>query len=50
MSLEEMVGRHHVVLLGDGLWRRRFGADPSIIGRPITLNDQPYVVDRKSVV
>jgi hypothetical protein len=41
---EEVVGRHHVVVLSDGLWRRRFGADPSIVGRTITLNDEPYLV------
>jgi putative ABC transport system permease protein len=41
---EEVVGRHHVAVLGDGLWRRRFGADPSIVGHTITLNDQPYLV------
>src|SRR4051794_26219806 len=33
-----------VVLLDDGFWRRRFGADPSIVGRTITLSDQPYAV------
>jgi putative ABC transport system permease protein len=41
---EETVGRHHVVVLSDGLWRRHFGADPSIIGRTLTLNDESYVV------
>ncbi len=33
-----------VVVLGDGLWRRRFGADPALVGRSITLNDQPFTV------
>ena len=33
-----------VVVLSDGLWKRRFGSDPSIIGRPITLNGQPFTV------
>jgi putative ABC transport system permease protein len=33
-----------VAILSDGLWRRRFGADPSIVGRPVRLNDRPYVV------
>ena len=41
---EEIDGRHRVVILTDGLWRRRFGADPSIVGRKITLNDNPYDV------
>ncbi|HYV20478.1 MAG TPA: ABC transporter permease [Verrucomicrobiae bacterium] len=33
-----------VVLLGDALWRRAFGADPSLIGRTIALDREPYVV------
>jgi putative ABC transport system permease protein len=33
-----------VVILSDGLWRRRFGGDRGIIGRSITLNDDPYLV------
>ena len=33
-----------VVLLSDGLWRRRFGADPSIVGRTIRIHDRPYLV------
>jgi len=33
-----------VVVLGDGLWKRRFGSDPNIVGRPITLNGQPFTV------
>src|SRR5260370_10208552 len=32
----------HVVVLGWGLWKRRFGGDPAIVGRTITLNRQPY--------
>jgi len=30
---EEQAGRDHVAILSDGLWRRRYGADRSIIGR-----------------
>jgi putative ABC transport system permease protein len=37
-------GNTRVVLLGDGFWRRAFGADPSVIGRAITLNSQPYTI------
>jgi putative ABC transport system permease protein len=33
-----------LVLLGEAVWRRRFGADPSIVGRPVRLNGQPYTV------
>jgi putative ABC transport system permease protein len=32
------------VILSDGLWRRRFGADSSIIGRIVSLDDNSYVV------
>jgi putative ABC transport system permease protein len=32
------------VIIGDGIWRRRFGADPAIIGRSIVLNDDQYTV------
>jgi len=34
----------HVVVLGSGLWKRRFGADRSIIGRTVTLNHEAYTV------
>ena len=33
-----------VALLSDRLWRRRFGADPSIVGRTVALHDQPFRV------
>ena len=33
-----------VVILGDKLWRQRFGADPAIVGRAIKLNDDSYTV------
>ena len=33
-----------VVVLSDGLWRRRFGSDPHVVGRSITLNGQPFTV------
>ena len=34
-----MAGRDRVVVLSDGLWRRRFGGDPEIVGRTIQLDD-----------
>jgi predicted permease len=36
--------RDYVVVLGDGLWRRRFGADPSIVNRTIQLGSRAYTV------
>jgi putative ABC transport system permease protein len=33
-----------VVVLSDGYWRRRWGADTGIIGRQLTFNNQPYEV------
>ena len=32
------------VVLGDSLWRRRFGGDPALVGRSIRLDDQNYTV------
>ncbi len=31
-------------LLTDGFWRRRFGGDPAVVGRTLSLNNQPCVV------
>ena len=36
--------RWRVLLLSDGLWRRRFNADPGIVGRSIVMNDRQYQV------
>jgi putative ABC transport system permease protein len=33
-----------VVVLTDGLWRRRFGSDPNIIGKTLTLNGNSFDV------
>src|SRR5687767_6545416 len=34
-------GQNEVVVIGYDLWQRRFGGDPAIVGRKITLNNQP---------
>src|SRR5574341_576534 len=41
---EDQPGRNQVAVLGEGLWKRRFGGDPNVIGRPVRLNDQTYTV------
>jgi predicted permease len=33
-----------VVVLGHGLWTRRFGADPAVVGRVLTLNSANYTI------
>jgi len=44
LAEEEARGRNLVTILSDGLWRRRFGADPGIVGRAITLDNIPTTV------
>jgi putative ABC transport system permease protein len=33
-----------VVILSDGLWRRRFGADPAVVGRTVLIGGTPHSV------
>ena len=41
----EIGGRSaRVAMISDGLWRRRFGADPALVGRRLLLNGEPHVV------
>ncbi len=37
-------GERNVVILSRGLWQRRFGSDPEILGRRLSLDGKPYVV------
>jgi len=41
---EDKPGQNSVVILSNGVWQRRFGADPDIAGKTIKLNDQSYTV------
>ncbi len=41
---EETVGRDQVALISHGLWQRRFGADPEILGSDILLDGQPHTI------
>lgn len=56
LGIEPLLGRHFredeaarpgletVVMLTHGLWQRRYGADPAIVGTSIVVNDRPRVV------
>src|SRR5438874_9809320 len=37
-------GHAKVVVLADSLWRRRFGGDPHVVGRAVTLDGESYTV------
>ncbi|HYO62493.1 MAG TPA: ABC transporter permease [Pyrinomonadaceae bacterium] len=41
---EDEPGGRNAVVLGDALWRRRFGGDASVVGREIRLDDELYTV------
>jgi Acidobacterial duplicated orphan permease len=41
---EDKVGARPVAVISDRLWRRVFNADPSVLGRSITLHDQNFTV------
>jgi putative ABC transport system permease protein len=41
---EDQDGRDNVILLGYGLWQRRFAGDRSVIGRVVTVNGRPLTV------
>ena len=50
LGVEPMLGRgfleedENVVILGHGLWQRRFGASPNVIGATLTLDGAPFEV------
>jgi predicted permease len=41
---DEPHGAPRVVVLGYGLWRRRFGTDPGIVGQTTAINGEPHTV------
>jgi len=41
---EDHPGRNHVAIIGHGLFVRRFGGDPSVVGRTISLGGKPYTL------
>lgn len=41
---EDRPGGPRLAVMSHGLWLRRFGGDPRIVGKVITLNSEPYTV------
>ncbi len=41
---DDQPGSSPVVILSHSLWQNRFGADPSILGKPLTLSGESYTV------
>jgi predicted permease len=41
---EDKEGGQPVVLLGYSLWQRRFGANPNVVGSPVTLDSTAYTI------
>jgi putative ABC transport system permease protein len=41
---EDKPGGENVVVISDNLWKRRFGSDPNILGRELTLTGRKYAV------
>ncbi|HSC26219.1 MAG TPA: ABC transporter permease [Vicinamibacterales bacterium] len=40
----EQRGAHAVVVIGDRFWRRRFHADPAVVGKTLSLNGRSYTI------
>jgi putative ABC transport system permease protein len=43
-AADEQPGAARVAVIGDGLWRQRFGARPDAIGQSVRFNDEPYAI------
>ena len=41
---DDQLGARYVVLLADGLWKRRFASSPDILGLPLTMNGKAYTI------
>lgn len=41
---DELSAEGGVVVLSEGLWRRRFGGDPGVVGRVVQIDGQPHRV------
>jgi putative ABC transport system permease protein len=47
---EDQAGKNNVVVMSHGLWQRRFGGDPNLVGKTIVLTDLSGRADRACTV
>ena len=43
-AADDTPGQEKVVVLSHGLWQRRFGGDPGVVGRSLSLGGEPFTV------
>jgi putative ABC transport system permease protein len=41
---EDAPGKNGVIVLSYGMWQRRFGGDPGVLGRGLTLGNEPVTI------
>src|SRR5262249_45908224 len=41
---EEQPGKEHEIILSHGLWERRYGSDPNILGKTVKVDGLPHTV------
>jgi predicted permease len=41
---EDQAGAGPVVVIGDGLWKRKFGSSPDVLGKSLNLNGKAYTI------
>jgi hypothetical protein len=44
IASDDEEGPRNVAVLSDRLWRRRYHADPGVIGRGITISNEAYTI------
>jgi MacB-like periplasmic core domain len=43
-AADDAAGAPGTVLLSNALWKSQFGGDPSVLGRSVSLNDEPFTI------
>lgn len=44
LASEDHHGANHFAILSDALWRRRFAANPAVLGHELSIDNTPYTV------